>query len=78
MPRMAPSPALISRRRFLVGDRDERRQELTDLSDQELVAGGRGKRHDLEPIGIAPDDVQRLSPDRSGGTEDRNSSHSSP
>ena len=49
------------------------------LSRMELrVNGARPEADDTEPIGVAPNDVQRLCPDRSRGAEDRNSSHDSP
>ena len=60
----------------LVGDRDQRREELPDLTDQEiLVHAGRGQTNDLEAIRVAADDVQGLGPDGPGGPEDRDRPH---
>ncbi len=62
--------------RVLVGDGDERRQELPDLPDEQvLVRAPRGQADDLEPIGVAPDDVERLGADRPCRSEDGEGPH---
>jgi hypothetical protein len=61
--------------RLLVGDRDVRRQELADLADQQLLVGPSGQADDLEPVGVATHDVERLRPHRSRRPEDHQRAH---
>ena len=50
--------------RVFIGDRHQRRQELPDLPDEQILVGSaRGQTDDLEPIGVAPDHVERLRAD---------------
>ena len=60
---------------LFVGHRDEGRQELADLTDQQLLVRPGRQPDDLEPVRVATDDVQRLRPDRSRGAEDHERTH---
>ena len=67
-------PDLLRRR--LIGDPDDRRQELADLAGEELLVRPRcGQADDLEPVGIATDHIQRLGPDRARRSEDGDAPH---
>jgi len=63
-------------RRVLVGDRDERREELAHLTDEQILVRPAGRQtDDLEPIRVPPDDVERLRADRAGRSEDGQRPH---
>src|SRR6266487_4617110 len=62
--------------RVLVGDRDQRGQELADLAHEELlVRAGDRQPHHPEALGIVANDIQRLGPDRPCGAEDGHRLH---
>jgi len=41
-----------------------------DLPDEQAVAALRGQTDHAETIRVAPDDIERLGPDRTGRSED--------
>jgi hypothetical protein len=61
--------------RFLVRDCHVSRQELTDLTDQELLVRPGGQADDLEPVGVATHDIERLRPHRPCRPEDHERAH---
>ena len=62
--------------RGLVRHRHVRGNELADLSRQEFeIVACRREPDDLEPVGVAPDDVQRLGSDRACGSEHDERAH---
>ena len=72
--RTEDGPDLLGR--GLIRDRDDGRQELADLADQQfLIGAGDGQADDLESLGIATHDVQRLGADRPRRTEDGDAPH---
>ena len=62
-------------RGILVRNGHHRGHELAYLAHQELVAGGRAETDHTEAVGVAPDHVQSLCSDGSGGTEDAQCAH---
>ena len=72
--RVGPGPQLdpggqqvLQRRRAaVVGEGDDRGAELLGLGGQQLDGSSRAERHDLEPAGRGPHDVERLRADRPG------------
>ena len=61
---------------IFLGDGDDRRQELADLTGQQVLvrAGGREGRH-AEPVRVPAHDIERLGSDRPGRTEDGDGPH---
>ena len=71
-PLSGPSWSLTSRGGILVGDRDERREELPGLPDEQLLVRCRPRTSPttLNRSGLPAHDVERLGPDRPGRAED--------
>ena len=59
----------------LVGEHGEPRAMAYRNARKHLRIGVCSDRHDLEKMGIAPDNVQRALPDGAGGAENRYASH---
>ena len=64
----------LPRSRF-VGQRDKPRAEPADLLLQQLHVVAGGQRHDLELVGVARHHIQRVRPDGSRRTQNRQSLH---